>query len=154
MAFDRLSPSSFGAVIGVRAKGDGVMERQAQCSCGQLKVRCQGEPEKISVCHCDACRRRTGSAFGISAFFQRDRAVIERKSKLFRHDADRSVTFHFCESCGSTVFWEPSQKPGMIGVAAGAFATADLPMPDQSVWDERRYSWIAFPDAMPRRPQN
>jgi hypothetical protein len=32
--------------------------------------------------------------------------------------------FHFCPSCGSTVYWEPARKPDMIGVAVGAFADA------------------------------
>lgn len=129
------------------------MERQAECSCGQLFVRCQGEPEKISICHCNACRRRTGSAFGIAAFFKRENASIRGTATAFTRDSDAgfAVTFHFCPTCGSTVYWEPSRKPGMIGVGIGAFAEADFPMPEQSVSDSNRYSWITFPESMLRR---
>src|SRR5579864_8088663 len=118
------------------------MERQAECSCGQLAVRCHGEPEKVSICHCNACRRRTGSAFGISAFFKRGNASIQGKNTEFTRasDAGYTVTFHFCPICGSTVYWEPSRKPDMIGVGIGAFAETDFPMPEQSVSDSKRYA--------------
>jgi hypothetical protein len=42
----------------------------ACCSCGQLQVTTTGEPVRISVCHCLACQRRTGSAFGVQARFR------------------------------------------------------------------------------------
>ena len=35
----------------------------AECSCGQLQVDADGDPVRISMCHCLACQRRTGSAF-------------------------------------------------------------------------------------------
>jgi hypothetical protein len=126
---------------------------RAECSCGQLSLFCRGAPAKVSVCHCDACRRRTGSAFGISAFFRREEVTVTGQDKSFTRDADsgHSVTFHFCPDCGSTVYWEPSRKPDMIGVASGAFADPDMPMPDQSVCDGRRYPWVVFPDAMAKR---
>ena len=37
--------------------------RRAECCCGQLFALCAGEPIRVSVCHCLACKRRTGSAF-------------------------------------------------------------------------------------------
>ncbi len=128
--------------------------RLAECSCGQLRVKCEGLPSKVSICHCDSCRRRTGSTFGISAFFLRDRIEVDGESELFSRnsDAGHRVDFHFCARCGSTVYWEASRKPDMIGVAVGAFADDSFPMPDQSVWDDKRHDWISFPDAMARRP--
>jgi hypothetical protein len=38
--------------------------RHAPCSCGRLRVEVDGEPARISVCHCLECQRRTGTAFG------------------------------------------------------------------------------------------
>jgi hypothetical protein len=40
----------------------------------------------------------------------------------------------------------------MIGVAVGGFADDSFPMPDQSVWDDKRHDWIRFPDGVARRP--
>jgi hypothetical protein len=41
--------------------------RHAACSCDQLRVTVEGEPLRISICHCLACQRRTGGAFGVQA---------------------------------------------------------------------------------------
>ena len=45
--------------------------RNAACSCGQLQATTSGDPVRISVCHCLACQRRTGSVFGMQARFPR-----------------------------------------------------------------------------------
>jgi hypothetical protein len=128
-------------------------ERVAQCSCGRLRAVCGGSPDKVSICHCNECRRRTGSAFGIAAFYPRARVRIEGADKTFRRNSDSGfpVVFHFCPDCGASIFWEPSRKPDMIGVAVGAFADPSFPMPDQSVSDEMRHDWIAFPESMATR---
>ena len=129
--------------------------RQAQCSCGQLREACEGAPLKVSVCHCDACRLRTGSAFGIAVFYPRGAVKAEGGERTHTRKADSGfdVIFHFCPHCGSSVWWEPSRTPDRVAVALGAFADPNFPMPDQSVNDARRYPWIEFPAAMQRRKE-
>jgi hypothetical protein len=46
--------------------------RLASCSCGQLTAQVAGEPVRISICHCLACQRRTGSVFGASEVSSRE----------------------------------------------------------------------------------
>ena len=118
--------------------------RTASCACGQLRITCVGEPQIVALCHCLDCQRRTGSAFGISAFFLRDRISSEGRTRTYRRSSDsgRAVTFHFCPDCGSTVFWEPERMPAAIAVAAGCFADPSFPAPTQSVWEERRHPWV------------
>jgi hypothetical protein len=31
------------------------MERIGQCHCGSLRVIATGEPERVYICHCEAC---------------------------------------------------------------------------------------------------
>ncbi len=118
--------------------------RTAACACGKLQVSCQGEPEIVSLCHCLDCQRRTGSAFGIVAFFPRDAVDAVGRTKTFTRSSDsgRTVTFHFCPDCGTTVYWEAKARPKSFGIAVGAFADPDFPAPSQSVWDERRHHWL------------
>ena len=59
-------------------------ERLANCACGRFQLRCQGEPRRVSMCHCIDCQRRTGSAFGVAAFFERDKVRIERITSVYR----------------------------------------------------------------------
>src|SRR3546814_16776287 len=64
----------------------------------------------------------------------------------------RDVAFHFCPDCGSSLWWEPERLPHLIGVAAGAFADRDFPMPEQAVWAEQRHAWLDLP--LPAHPRN
>lgn len=118
--------------------------RTASCACGQLKAVCSGEPRSVSLCHCHQCQKRTGSAFGIAAFFARDKVTIEGRyySHARKSDSGHGVTFHFCPHCGSSVFWEPARKRDEIAVAYGAFADADFPPPSKEVYIELRHPWV------------
>ena len=122
--------------------------RTASCTCGQLSVRCVGEPQKVSLCHCLDCQRRTGSTYGIAAFYLRDEVKAKGRANIFVRSSDsgHGVKFHFCPDCGSTVYGEPERKPETIAVAVGSFADPTFPAPTQSVWNERRHLWLPIED--------
>ena len=66
--------------------------REASCSCGQLTLTAEGDPIRISMCHCLACQRRTGSAFGIQARFPADRVrVTGRYAEYVRISAEEYI---------------------------------------------------------------
>jgi hypothetical protein len=118
--------------------------RTGTCACGQLRVTCTGDPAKISLCHCLDCQKRTGSTYGIAAFFARNDVAADGTFRTYRRAADSgfAVKFHFCPDCGSTVFWEPERRPDTIAVAVGSFADPAFPAPSQSVYNERRHAWL------------
>ncbi len=122
--------------------------RTAACACGQLSIACRGAPQRVSVCHCLDCQKRTGSAFGVAAFFPRDAVTAQGRALTTRRLADRGrgLTFHFCPDCGGTVFWEPEFRPDAIAVAVGCFADPGFPTPEKAVYEERAHPWakIAF----------
>lgn len=121
-----------------------MISRTASCSCGRLSATCPGEPVSVSRCYCRECQRRTGSAYGIAAFFEASKVRISGESMEFTRPADggHSVTFHFCPECGSSVFWFPSRKPDRIAVASGAFADPTFPGPTKSVYTEHKQNWL------------
>jgi hypothetical protein len=118
--------------------------RHAACSCEQLRVTVRGEPVRISVCHCLACQRRTGSAFGVQARFPADLVEIEGKSSEFVRISDKGEArfFHFCPECGATVFYRAEGAPELVAVPVGAFADPGFPAPRVSVREERRHEWV------------
>lgn len=126
-------------------------QRFAKCACGQFQLACQGMPVRVSMCHCADCQRRTGSAFGIGAFFDRGAvSVVRGTSRAYTRSSasGRHVTFHFCPDCGSTLFWEPERVPNLVGVAVGAFADPAFPQPQQSTWTDNRHAWLCLPAEM------
>lgn len=118
--------------------------RIATCACGQIRAHCAGEPAKVSLCHCLECQKRTGSTYGIAAFFPAEQveAIGQAKCYIRSSDSGFDVSFFFCPGCGSTVYWKPSRMPALIAVAVGAFADPAFPEPSQEVYGEHRHHWI------------
>jgi hypothetical protein len=122
--------------------------RQARCTCGQLNVTCEGEPVRVSICHCLACQRRTGSPFGQQARWSAENVTIVGAATSYVRvgDAGSTITFRFCPTCGSTVFFEVDKMPGFIAVPVGAFADASFPSPTFSMYEARKHPWVKVPD--------
>lgn len=122
--------------------------RIASCSCGQLQARVEGDPLRVSICHCLACQRRTGSVFGEQARFPREAVAISGASTAYVRVGDEGtkITFHFCPTCGSTVYYEPEGLEEFLAVPVGAFADPTFPPPSFSVYEERMHSWVVPPE--------
>ena len=132
-------------------------EREAACSCGQLRIRLAGDPDRVSSCHCQACQRRTGAVFGSTAFFRKGQIVrAEGERRAFRRQGESGswLTFQFCPACGSTVFWESERLADTICVAVGSFADPHFPPPSRTVWTVTRHEWVGLPADIPRYPKN
>lgn len=122
-------------------------QRHAACSCGQLSVHIDGDPIRVSICHCLACQRRTGSPFGQQARFARSQATISGTSTAFVRVGDEGtrITFHFCPTCGATVYYQPQGLEDFIALPVGAFADPSFPAPTVSVYEDRKHAWVVVP---------
>lgn len=119
----------------------------ARCSCGQLNAMATGAAVRVSVCHCIECQRRTGSAFGVQARFPATAVSVTGESTAYSRVADsgHTLTFHFCPSCGSTVYYTNDALPGFIGIAVGAFADPLSWQPAFSVYECSKHTWVELP---------
>jgi hypothetical protein len=100
----------------------------------------------VIACHCLDCQRRTGSIFGVGAYFRQEQVDPKGSSKVFVRDGQdgRKLRIHFCPECGNSVYWEPEFLSGHIGVAVGAFADPNFPPPSTSAWEQSRHPWLDF----------
>ena len=122
--------------------------RIASCSCGQLSVTVAEEPIRVSICHCLACQRRTGSVFGAQARFRRGAVEVKGQSQKYVRVGDeegRRIVFHFCPHCGATVHYQIEGYEDVIAVPVGAFAEPGFPAPTVSVYERRKHSWVSVP---------
>lgn len=102
---------------------------------------------RVSMCHCLACQRRTGSAFGLQARFA-DAQVVEARGTgtTYARTADSGgvVTSTFCPICGSTIALRLDRLPGFVVVPVGAFADPSFAAPSVSVYEARRHAFCRF----------
>jgi len=124
------------------------MFRVATCCCGETAIEVNGNPTLNGICNCNDCKRRTGSAFGWSAYFE-DGQILRKRGRPAVYDVDISPEQqrYFCASCGSTLYWNSGSFPGMTGIAGGSFIDAPLPEPTASYRDRNRCEWVGLPSA-------
>ena len=62
------------------------MIRTARCCCGALRAETTGEPNFVVACHCTECQRRTGSPFGVGAYFPKTQVTVSGAEKIHVRD--------------------------------------------------------------------
>jgi len=129
-----------------------MLTRVATCSCGQLSLTVTEEPTRVSICHCLACQRRTGSVFGAQARFRAQSAEVKGRSQKYVRVGDEGnrIVFHFCPNCGATVYWQIQGREDSITVAVGAFAEPGFPAPTVSVYNGCKHGWVTLPGNVDR----
>lgn len=110
------------------------------CLCGAVRYRVHADkPERHSACHCTFCQRRTGSAFGLGAYFrQEDVELLGCERRTYEHRSDetgRWLRFEFCPTCGTQVTWTVEASPGLRGIAVGS-------LDDPQAIEIRRFGWF------------
>ena len=120
--------------------------RTASCMCGQLSATCEGDPLRVSVCHCLDCQKRSGSSFAAQARFPKDSVVLAGDSSVWERTGDEGgkAQMHFCPICGSNVFFTADFDPETIAVTVGCFADPAFPPPEYSVYETRKHGWVSI----------
>jgi hypothetical protein len=129
---------------------------EAACACGGLRLRLRGEPEYVSSCACQACQRRTGAPFGVTAYYAQEQVAGEAgEPRTWRRIAEsgNALVYRFCGDCGSTLWWDAEARPGKVCVAAGTFADKAYPPPQRMIWTDYKADWVRPPAGAPEYPR-
>ncbi|TIU70908.1 MAG: GFA family protein, partial [Mesorhizobium sp.] len=95
------------------------LERYGGCLCGNIRYRLTGEP-RVHYCHCDMCRRTTGSAFAVLGWtpvaglsWLTTEPTYRRSSPIARRS--------FCQSCGTPLTLAYDANPYEVAMHIGTF---------------------------------
>ena len=81
------------------------------CLCGAVRYRAHNEPLRRSVCHCRNCQRRTGSAFGIGAYFSESDVELSTGNNGYVQ-ARASVSGRLVKSLAGRVAFSGTRRDG------------------------------------------
>jgi hypothetical protein len=120
---------------------------RAECQCGQLHIDIIGSATTVVACHCTACQRRTGSAFGLMAHYPADRLSIIGDASCYERPTDGGGAFetYFCPRCGSSVYAKDGKDSTLILVAVGTIVDPPFQSTARSVWEESMHHWVDIP---------
>jgi hypothetical protein len=114
------------------------------CLCGNFAYEYLGEVGPANYCHCEDCRRCTGSAFNIGVRLDAAKfRIISGDPKGFTKlgESGNELTRHFCPECGSPLFTSSPRHPECVYVKAGSLDDPTIVRPDYQSWTASAVSW-------------
>ncbi|KAK7551647.1 Mss4-like protein [Phyllosticta citricarpa] len=119
------------------------------CLCGSIKYLIQpaAEPVYSVICHCDNCKKATGTHFVCNTIFQKEHfAITSGTPKAYRDGASDSGTHlyrHFCGDCGSNLFVTTPLVDGIVSVLSGTLDDAKVNWkPNKEQYIEAKSHWL------------
>jgi hypothetical protein len=112
------------------------------CLCGKVRFEIDGELERFYLCHCEFCRKDTGSAHAAKIFSAS--AVLrwisgEDNVRQFNLPSTRHSR-NFCGTCGSAL--PIMQMSGKLLVVPAGSLNTDVPIkPDAHIFVSSRANW-------------
>jgi hypothetical protein len=134
--------------------------RTATCACGRVQVTVENDPYRVVICHCEFCQKRSGGVFAVTAHFAEEQ-IVNTRGETKRYNGlevdgvggatEGGVNYHFCTTCGSTVFWDFDRSwqgpewegKRVVAVAVGNFADPKFPIPIVEFYTTSRHHWVS-----------
>ncbi len=121
---------------------------RGHCYCGAVSFEIDGDSDWVGHCHCESCRRATGSAMTSFAGFRLEqvRFTGAQPSEFVTNDG---VTRNFCSQCGSPVAYRNADTPDIIELQLGLFDDLEALKPKDHSYREEKASWMHIDDQLP-----
>ncbi len=121
------------------------------CLCGSVQYEISGKPLALLYCHCEECRRATGSSLNTSIFVRRgDFRIVSGDDALSFHESSPGNRRHFCSKCGSPVFKYFPEPPYLMTVRAGTLDSDPGVRPSGHIWVSEKAPWYEITDGLPQ----
>ncbi len=118
-----------------------------RCLCGAVKLEVMGEPIWKAHCHCESCRRSTGSALATFVGLERDAVrFVKGTPKVFV--SSPGVERLFCGTCGTPVAYQADRWPSEIHLYVSVLDDPEAFPPTAHVHTAEKLSWLHLDDAL------
>jgi len=129
-------------------QGELTGELTGGCQCGGIRYEATGAPLQVVACHCTACQRQSGSAFGMSMVVRQQDFRITRgevKTYASKSDAGRAKLGAFCPDCGTRIYHQSELRQGNVSIKAGTLDDTSTLTPDIHIWTASKQPWDTIP---------
>jgi hypothetical protein len=128
------------------------------CLCGAVRYRSDAEPALQVVCHCQTCRKNSGSAFSFNVAVPQDSLVVEGESVRTYEDhsgaSGQPFLRKFCEHCGSHVVSHGAAYGAITFIKAGTLDDPSWVDPQLHIWCSEKLPWSLIPNGATQVPRN
>lgn len=113
------------------------------CACGKVRYESTENEAGGGICHCDDCRKSSGTGHSANAFVPEDSLTITGETKPFATttESGNTMTRQFCPECGSSIVSRTSGMPGLAVLRVSSFDDPEQYTPTLVVFNKRASSW-------------
>lgn len=92
-----------------------------KCLCGSVTYEVVGTPVVVAQCHCEECRRLSGTGHTIGAMFASTDVTVKGELGAFKYVSGNGseVSRCFCKNCGSPIYGTNSRTPEHLTLSLG-----------------------------------
>lgn len=121
------------------------------CLCGEVTFEIEGDFENFYLCHCERCRKDTGSAHAANLFSSTAKLKWhsgEEKVRTFNFRSEGHIK-SFCTNCGSAL---PNiQMDGELLVVPAGSIDSDIRIrPQGHIYNASKANWDAELERVPK----
>jgi hypothetical protein len=134
-----------------------------KCLCGEVTYTANGSPVVVAQCHCEECRRLSGTGHAVGAMFVAEAVQVDGTLSEFSYESDNGsmVTKAFCANCGSPIYGKNTRLPGHLTLSLGTMDDArnlDVEVVlferDRQHWDQLGEDVVSFATQPEWKPEN
>ena len=119
------------------------------CLCSAVRFSVAAEPLWSAYCHCESCRRATGSPRRrIRWICRRCRALQRWREATF--SSSSGVERSYCGNCGTPLSYRSTRWPGEIHLYTPTFDNPAAYPPTFHVHWAEKLAWLGVMDSLPK----
>lgn len=125
---------------------------RGSCLCESIRYEVRGSLSHVTHCHCSMCRKAHGAAFATYARVEAgDFVVTSGAADIVSYQSSPQVTRTFCKTCGSTLQFIYTDRPGSLWLALGTLDGGSGVRVEQHIFVGSKAPWLDITDDLPQR---
>ncbi len=127
---------------------DDLQQVSGGCYCGRVRYRASGVSRQVTECHCSECRKQAGHRYASTGAKSSD-IEIDGTANVTWYRASPDAERGFCSTCGSHLFWKPSNEDYIAILAASIDEPTGLRMAKHIFVDDKG-DYYEITDGLPQ----
>lgn len=123
------------------------------CLCGDVRFEIHGKLGPVVYCHCESCRRASGTAFGANADVRVESLKwVSGREAIREYASSPGKLRSFCSRCGAPVYSRRPDAPGIVRIRLGVLDGDPGRRPLAHFFVSEKAPWYDIADALPQHP--
>ena len=122
------------------------------CLCGAVRYQCSHDVRNIIVCHCQDCRKASGSAAAYNSRVPAESITFTQgqpSTYAVTADSGHKLTRFFCSNCGSQLFSQREHLPQFYAMKVGSLDDPSALQVSRHIWTSSAMPWVPLNQDVP-----